>query len=369
MSVETVRIDWSLLKDFIANLFVAKGISKEDANIVSDVLITADARGIKSHGVARTHVYLKGIEEDNIHKETSFITLFDTPSTISIDANGSLGQPISVMLMNKAIEKAKKCGIGVAVCRNSNHFGIAGYYSEMAARENMIGISLTNTAALAVPTFGKEAMFGTNPIAFAVPGLGSDMYSLDMATTVVPRGKIEVYQRAGKEIPSGWAVGIDGLTTNDPTSLLLDMVAQKGGGLMPLGGEGELFSGYKGYGLAVLVDILTGVLSGGKFGRDVKDQAVSNARVCHFFLAIDISRLREIDDFKKDISTMLDRLVNMPKAEGQNRVYYAGLKEQENEQSSKNIGIPIEKKVWDSLCEIANTINVDIPIINNRSEL
>lgn len=363
MDKETIRISWDELKNFISQIFESYGIVKEDAKIVSEVLTASDARGIKSHGVARTHMYLKGIEVDTIHKQTSYTTLMETQTTIAVDANGSIGQPISVLLMNKAINKAKEHGIGIAVCCNSNHYGIAGYYSEMAAKQNMIGISLTNTAALAVPTFGREAMFGTNPIAVAVPGENSDMFSLDMATTVVPRGKIEVYKRMGKQIPSGWAVGINGLTTNDPTSLLLDMVAQRGGGLMPLGGEGELFSGYKGFGLAVLVDILTAALSGGKFGRDVKDQAVSTARVCHFFMAIDISKIRDINAFKKDISTMLHRLINTEKAENQDRVYYAGLKEHENEEKSKKDGITLELEVWKSLVNIAKSKKINIPSI------
>lgn len=363
MGDNIVLINWDSLIDLCTKIFQKVGLPEREALDASRVLSSADARGIKSHGVARLKMYLKGLEGGVIKTTLNPTILLETPTTLAIDAEGCLGQSISIQMMNSAISKAKNNGIGVAVCRNSNHFGIAGFYSEMAAREGMIGIALTNTAALGVPTFGREAMFGTNPIAFAAPGMDDDIFSLDMATTCVPRGKIEVYKRMGKEIPLGWAVGIDGKGTTDPVSLLNNMVAQKGGGLMPLGGEGELFSGYKGYGLAVLVDILTGVLSGGSFGRDVKDGPVATARVCHFFMALDIGKFRNLNAFKEDISTLLRKLKEMPKAKGQERVYYAGLKEHEREKKSKKEGITLELEVWKTLKQIAQEKNIPIPMV------
>jgi len=231
--------------------------------------------------------------------------------------------------------------------RNSNHFGIAGYYAEMAAREDMIGIAMTNTAALGVPTFAREAAFGTNPIAFAAPGLGDDVFSLDMATTTVTRGKIEVYEREGKSLPPGWAVGTDGLGTTDPARLLDDMLYQRGGGLLPLGGEGG--AGYKGYGLAVMVDVLCALCSGGVYGMDVKDSEVTSARVCHFFMALRIDIFRDAEEFRRDVSAMLKRLKSLKPAEGADRVYYAGEKEREAERLSAERGVPLAAGVWETL--------------------
>jgi len=215
---------------------------------------------------------------------------------------------------------------------------------------------MTNTAALGVPTFAREAAFGTNPIAFAAPALDGKLFSLDMSTTAVTRGKVEVYQREGKKLPSGWAVGTDGLVTTDPVSLLDDMLHQRGGGLIPLGGEGEIQSGYKGYGLGVMVDILCAVASGGTFGRAVKDLEKTSARVCHFFMAIQLDLFRPAEDFKKDMTAMLNDLNSLTPAEGASRVYYAGQKEQEAEAESKRSGVPLEEKVWEMLNTLAREL-------------
>jgi LDH2 family malate/lactate/ureidoglycolate dehydrogenase len=289
--------------------------------------------------------------------------LHETPISLVLDGNGAMGLYLSKKAMEKTIAKAKEHGVGVCSIRNSNHFGIAGYYAEMAAREDMIGIAMTNTAALGVPTFARQAAFGTNPIAFAAPGLDGKMFSLDMATTTVTRGKIEVYQRDGKKLPSGWAVGTNGLATADPVSLLDDMLHQRGGGLLPLGGEGEHFAGYKGYGLGVLVDICTALCSGGTFGQSVKDLEMTSARVCHFFMAIRLDIFRPAADFKKDMSRLLDELNALSPAEGATQVYYAGQKEHEAEQRSNTEGVPLEDGVWATLKKTAGDLGVTVPAV------
>jgi len=258
--------------------------------------------------------------------------------------------------MNKVIDKAKNQGIGVCSVRNSNHFGIAGYYSEMAARQDMIGIAMTNTPALGVPTFSREAAFGTNAIAFAAPALNGKLFSLDMSTTAVSRGKVEVYKREGKQLPRGWAVGTDGHITTDPVSLLDNMLNQRGGGLVPLGGEGDLRLGYKGYGLGVIVDILCAVASGGEYGRAVKDINVTGARVCHFFMALKLDIFRPADEFKKDMNAMLEALNSLAPAEGASRVYYAGQIEQEAEEESNIRGVPVDEDVWKMLNSLTDDI-------------
>ncbi|MDR2135841.1 MAG: Ldh family oxidoreductase, partial [Treponema sp.] len=265
------------LEELCAGIFFSLGIPREEAEDSAKILVTADARGIRSHGLARIRRYADGIRSGQIRGGITPTLLRETPVSLVLDAEGGMGLSLGKRSMERAIGKAAACGVGVCSIRNSNHFGIAGYYSEMAARRDMIGIAMTNTAALGVPTFAREAMFGTNPVAFAVPGLGGDLFSLDMATTTVTRGKIEVAAREGKEIPPGWAVGTDGLATGDPARLLEDMLYKRGGGLLPLGGEGTGLGGHKGYGLAVMVDILCAVLSGGVFGGAVMDTEITSA--------------------------------------------------------------------------------------------
>jgi LDH2 family malate/lactate/ureidoglycolate dehydrogenase len=311
---------------------------------------------------------VEGIKAHLVKGNVTPTILRETPISITLDAEGAIGLGLSVKYMRKLIGMAETQGIGICCIRNSNHFGIAGYYTEMAARHDMIGIAMTNTAALGVPTFARDAMFGTNPIAFAAPGLDGKMFSLDMATTCVPRGKIEVKLREGKKLPPGWAVGKNGRNTDDPVSLLDDMMYQRGGGLLPLGGEGETLGGYKGYGLAVLVDIMTALCSGGIFGRDVKDTEVSTARVCHFLMALRLDLFRDPQDFKRDMSAMLDALTALKPAEGAERVYYAGLKEHEQEAFSNKHGVPLSKTVWETLKACAESLNVSVPILPSPTE-
>nr|AGS53655.1 malate/L-lactate dehydrogenase [uncultured bacterium contig00086] len=349
------------LEKLCSDIFEALGLPADEARDSAEILAAADARGIRSHGTARIKRYADGLKAGLIKGGIKPRVIHETPISLVLAADGAMGLSISKKAMADVIAKAKKSGVGVCSIRDSNHFGIAGYYSEMAAREDMIGIAMTNTAALGVPTFAREAAFGTNPIAFAVPALGGKLFSLDMATTTVTRGKVEVYERERKQFPPGWAVGTNGLVTTDPVSLLEDMLYQRGGGLLPLGGEGELQSGYKGYGLGVLVDILCAVASGGTFGRAVKDSEITSARVCHFFMAIRLDLFRPAEDFKRDMAAMLDDLNSLKAAEGASRVYYAGQKEHEAEEQSRLHGIPLEEGVWETLCNIAGELNVPIP--------
>jgi LDH2 family malate/lactate/ureidoglycolate dehydrogenase len=284
--------------------------------------------------------------------------LRETPMSLVLDARGAMGLSLSKRTMAKVIGKAEACGAAFASIRNSNHFGIAGYYAEMAARHDMIGVCMTNTAALGVPTFGRNAMFGTNPIAVSLPALGGRMFTLDMATTCVTRGKIETCEREGKPLPLGWAVDTAGKGTADAARLLDDMLFQRGGGLLPLGGEGELFSGYKGYGLAVLVDIMTAVASGGTFGKSVMDSQETSARVCHFFGAVRLDLFREPEVMKADLDRMLAELSAAEPAEGRGRVYYAGLKEHESEAESALKGVPLSGKVAEQLRTIGEELGV-----------
>jgi LDH2 family malate/lactate/ureidoglycolate dehydrogenase len=357
------RITRSDLETLCSGIFTALGIPKDEADVSAQILVAADAKGIKSHGVARIKRYADGIKAGLLKGGVPSTVLHKTPISLVLDGEGAMGLSLSKKSMEQVIAMARDRGIGVCSIRNSNHFGIAGFYAEMAAREDMIGIAMTNTAALGVPTFAREAAFGTNPIAFAAPALDGKMFSLDMATTVVTRGKVEVYQREGKNLPQGWAVGTDGLTTGDPVKLLDDMLVKRGGGLLPLGGDGDVFAGYKGYGLAVLVDILTALCSGGTFGGAVMDSEITAARVCHFFMALRLDIFRPPEDFKRDMSRLLDELTALSPAKGAKRVYYAGLKEHESEKRCEKEGVPLPEGVWQTLKDIAESLAVPLPAL------
>jgi LDH2 family malate/lactate/ureidoglycolate dehydrogenase len=291
--------------------------------------------------------------------------LVDTPSSIVIHAHGSMGAPVSVKAMQSVIDKAHINGSAFGCIRDSNHFGIAGYYARMALKEDMIGIAMTNTAALGVPTFGRQVMFGTNPLAFAAPADREHAFVLDMSTTVVTRGKIEVYDRLEKALPDGWAVDKTGRSAKEARSMLDDMQNRVGGGILPLGGLGKAFGGHKGYGLAVMIDILCAVLCGAPFGQNVYDTAESSARVSHFFGAIKISCFRDPQEFRHDMDKMLQDLRECPPAEGEERVYFAGLPEFEKEQESNRIGVPLLKKTYNNICEIGKEWDLQAPQLVN----
>lgn len=356
-----VNINREKLIEYIQTIFTAKGMSSSDAEISAKVLAAADARGIPSHGVGRLWRYLAGIDKGVMKIGDESKVIKETPVSLVVDAAGSMGQPVSFRTMKATIAKAEESGMAFSCVRDSNHFGIAGYYAMMAAGHDMIGFSMTNTAALGVPTFARDVMFGTNPIAIAVPADKEIPYCLDMSTTVVSRGKIEVYNREEKSLPQGWAVNERGLSAFEPADLLEKMLHREGGGILPLGGEGETFGGYKGFGLAVFVDIMTAVLSGADFGPDVADSEATSARVSHFFGAVKIDRFRDPAAFKTDMDRMLRQLRETRPAERQERVYYAGLKEAENELKSAEIGVPLSDKVWNQIAGFGDQLGVKRP--------
>ncbi len=359
--MQQVRVGWEELVRFTRGVFLSLGAGDEEAADSADILVAADAKGIVSHGTARLRRYVNGVLAEIMVPRTPFTVLQETPISLTVDANGAMGLHVSKQVMERVIRKAHDAGAAFASVRDSNHFGIAGYYAQMALEHDMIGIAMTNTAALGVPTFGREVYFGTNPIAVAVPASREAPFILDMSTTVVTRGKVETYAREGGSLPNGWAVDIQGLPTGDASTLLNTMLHQLGGGILPLGGSGELHGGHKGYGLAVLVDICTALFSGGTFGRAVMDSAETSARVCHFFGAVRIDRFRKPDEFKADMDRMLADLVQAVPAEGEKRIFYAGLKEHLHEEECRKLGIPLSVKVYQQLLDIADQQGVMPP--------
>lgn len=358
---DQLRVAKTTLEAFCQKVFLHCGLSEEDSRTTASVLVAADAMGIASHGVGRLGRYVQGLKTGLMLPDAPVQIVADTPSSQVIDAHGAMGAPVSVRAMRAAIEKARTNGAAFACVKDSNHFGIAGFYARMALEEDMLGIAMTNTAALGVPTFGRIAMFGTNPLAFAAPADRERSFVLDMSTTVVPRGKLEVYDRLGKELSDGWAVDKTGRSAHHAHSVLEDMQNRVGGGILPLGGLGVEYGGHKGFGLAIMVDILCAVLCGAPFGLDVYDTPTSSARVSHFFGAIKIAVFRDPREFRRDMDRMLESLRSAPAAEGEERVYYAGLPESEREAENLRLGVPLLEKTYRALGSIGGECGIEPP--------
>jgi len=355
----SVKIDD--LFETVVEVFEKLGVPKEDGKIIADVLISADRRGIDSHGVARLKRYVDGIRNGVMNPKTEITVVKETPVSMVVDGGAGMGQVVAYRVMKKCIEKAKKNYLCFATIRNSNHYGIAGYYSMMALKEGLIGISMTNAAPLVIPTFGKDAVLGTNPISIAVPAKNEKPFVLDMATSTVPRGKLEVYNRLGKKIPLMWATDENGVPTDDPARVLRNLLERKGGGLLPLGGADELTGGHKGYGLALLVDIFSGVFSSGAWGTDVYGKKGQPANVCHFLGAISPDAFIGLEGISENMDNIIRMLKNAPKAEGKGRIYIHGEKEFEKEEE-RNEEVPLYYKVYDTIKDICNELGVEFKL-------
>lgn len=355
----SVKIDD--LFETVVEVFEKLGVPKEDGKIIADVLISADRRGIDSHGVARLKRYVDGIRNGVMNPKTEITVVKETPVSMVVDGGAGMGQVVAYRVMKKCIEKAKKNYLCFATIRNSNHYGIAGYYSMMALKEGLIGISMTNAAPLVIPTFGKDAVLGTNPISVAVPAKNEKPFVLDMATSTVPRGKLEVYNRLGKKIPLMWATDENGVPTDDPARVLRNLLERKGGGLLPLGGADELTGGHKGYGLALLVDIFSGVFSSGAWGTDVYGKKGQPANVCHFLGAISPDAFIGLEGISENMDNIIRMLKNAPKAEGKDRIYIHGEKEFEKEEE-RNEEVPLYYKVYDTIKDICNELGVEFKL-------
>jgi L-2-hydroxycarboxylate dehydrogenase (NAD+) len=341
--------------EFIVRALSAVGVGESDAGDVADVLVAADLRGVESHGIARLDMfYVRRIEAGVVNPHPVYTTLGDTPTQFALDASNGLGHPAGKFAMRRAIGKARESGVAFATVRNSNHYGIAAYYAMMALEHDLIGLSMTNSTHLAVPTFGRQKTTGTNPIAVAIPGGAHPPYVLDMATTGVTFGRLEVSERKGKELKRGWAVDAEGRETVDPA------VAKTTGALLPLGGFGVENGGHKGYGLGALVEILCGVLSGGAFGTDLDrpETGLHGGVTGHFFGAFRIGALRDLDAFTADIDRELSSFEQSAPVPGAERVMTAGEPERESTERFRREGVPIHEKVWEDIDAMAERIGI-----------
>lgn len=332
------------------------GFTAEEAGIITDVLLMSDLYGIESHGMQRLNRYYKSIQKGSIKVEAKPEILFETPVSAVLDGHDGMGQLIGHKAMEMAIEKAKTTGIGIVSVRNSNHYGIAGYYAKMACDQGLIGISCTNTNPIMVPTYGRTAMLGTNPIAVAMPAEPYDFF-FDAATTVVTRGKLEVYNKMGKPLPDGWALDKNGHPSNDASDVLGNIAAHQGGGIMPLGGSTEKLGSHKGYGYAMLCEIFSSIVSLGT----TSDKTGSGGRglICHGFAAIDPKIFGDSEAIKAHLSAYLQELREAPKADGETRIYTHGEKEAEAVKKMMADGIPVNENTMLEVLDLCNYLNMD----------
>ena len=342
---DTYYADWDLVNAFMTDAFVGYGVPREDAEICADVLVEADRRGIDSHGCNRFKpIYIDRFENGTLLPVTELEVLKETPTTIVMDAHNGMGMVASYHMMKKLIEKAKSHGMAGGAIRNSTHYGIAGYWTGMATDEGLIGVTGTNARPSIAPTYGVENMMGTNPLVFGLPTDEEFPFCIDCATSMLQRGKIEFYARQGKPTPAGAAISHDGTVLTDSQEIL-DELVRGTAALAPLGGAGDETAGYKGYGYAAVVEILSAALSGGQFmkalsGRDVSGKP-SMYHLGHFFFVVDPDAFMGKEEFMKIAGDICRALRASEKAPGHDRIYTAGEKEYLAWLDRKDKGIPL----------------------------
>jgi len=336
--------------------FGAEGFSPEEARQIADVLMQADPFGIESHGAQRMMYYHQNIASGSVQVGARPETLRQTPVSALIDGHFAMGQLTAAFAMEQAIRRAKETGVGMVAVRNSSHYGIAGYYTLMASREGLAAFSMTNTGPIMVPTFGREMMLGTNPLAFCMP---ADPYPFwfDASTTVVTLGKVEVYDKRKKPMPEGWAIDGEGNTRRDAARANAAILSGEPGGILPLGGAGETGSGHKGYGLALMVEALTGVLAQGLLAPDMC--GAHGDHTSHFFLAFDPGLFGEREDIRERMSGYLARLRESEKLPGCARIFTPGEKAFEAQSDRLENGIPVEEKTLAELRKIAGDLGIE----------
>ncbi|MEO6071165.1 MAG: Ldh family oxidoreductase [Chitinophagaceae bacterium] len=351
------------LAQFSKQVFLSIGCSETDAAVATNTLLSADLRGVDSHGVARLSGYVRLWEVKRVNAVPQIKTIHETLSTATIDGDKGLGLVVAPNAMQVAIDKAKAVGTGWVSVQNSNHFGIAACHAMMALPEDMIGIAMTNASALVAPTFSKERMLGTNPICVAVPAGKQPPFVADMATTTAANGKLEILQRKGIAAPEGWIQDKEGKSTSDPHAL------KNGGSLLPLGSHVEQGS-HKGYALGSIVDIFSAVLSGANYGPWVPPfpayvpmpENMPGQGIGHFFGAMRLDAFRPADDFKKNMDQWIERFREAKTIEGYDKVLIPGDPEREIEEHRREAGIPLHRLVIDDLKSLAQKFNIAFPI-------
>ncbi len=354
---ETLTYERLLL--FAENIFLKIGCNNDDAAIAAKVLLSADLRGVDSHGVARLSGYVRLWQVQRVNVKPIIKIIHETPSTAVVDGDAGLGLVVAPFAMQVAIDKAKKVGTGWVSVQNSNHYGIAGYHAMMALQYDMIGIAMTNASALVAPTFSKDKMLGTNPIAVAIPAGNEQPFVADFATTTAANGKLEILQRKNKPVPAGWVQTKEGEESVNAGEL------KDGGALLPLGGSRE-GSSHKGYMLGSIVDIFSAVLSGANYGPWVPPfpayipmpANMPGKGIGHFFGAMRIDAFRTAIDFKNDMDNWIRAFKKATPVNENQPVIIPGEPEAAIEKERRAIGIPLHKVVADDLKELGLTFGV-----------
>jgi len=336
------------------------GCSPEHAKLSADVLLLADLRGIDSHGVARLTGYVRLWEKQRINARPDIKIVHETATTATVDGDAGLGLVVAPFAMQVALEKAEKYGSGWVSVRNSNHFGIAGYHALMAVEKDMIGFAMTNASPLVAPTFSNERMLGTNPMCYAFPAGKYPPLIVDMATSAAANGKLEIAQRAGKQVPEGWIQDKDGNYTTDPHAL------KSGGSLLPLGSDREHGS-HKGFGLSATVDILSSVLSGANYGPWVPPFVAFleppsdpvGKGIGHFLGAMRVDGFRPVDEFKANMDNWIARFKSASTVDPNQKVIIPGEPELEAEIDRRKNGIPIVDAVVNDLNAVAEKFGLE----------
>jgi L-2-hydroxycarboxylate dehydrogenase (NAD+) len=364
MSDQTVvRVPEQVLKNFCFQIFRQVGVSEEDARLTADLSVTADLRGVASHGVAHLRRYADGLRAGTIVARPQERVVTETPVTAVIDAGAGLGHPVSYRAMQRANEKARQVGVGfVSVC-NSNHHGILANYAMMALPHDCIGLAMTNASSKVMPTFGRQPTLGTNPIAIAAPAGTQRPFVLDMATSAIALGKIEIADQLDKPIPEGWALYKDGTPATDSHRAMDEFRRNLGAGLLSLGGVGELFGGHKGYGLAITVEIFTALLSSAAPSPltypKTPEGKPGHANIGHFFGVWRVDCFRPVAEFKKAMDDYQQLLKDVPKAPGQDRIFIHGEKEFEAAERNRREGVPINQTVAADLRKLARELKIE----------
>jgi L-2-hydroxycarboxylate dehydrogenase (NAD+) len=346
---------------FTKNIFLQIGSNEINAGTAAKALLSADLRGVDSHGIARLGGYIRLWEATRVNANPEIKIVHETPSTAVVDGDRGLGLVVGPAAMQIAIKKAKNVGTGWVSVKNSNHFGIAGYYAMMALQHDIIGIAMTNASATVAPTFSKERLLGTNPIAVAIPAGNEQPFVADFATTTAANGKLEVLQRKNMDAPQGWVQTKDGQPSTDANEL------KKGGAMLPLGGDKEHGS-HKGYMLGSIVDIFSAVLSGANYGPWVPPfpaylpmpENMPGEGIGHFFGAMRIDAFRPAADFKQHMDKWIRCFKNAATADGFEKVIIPGEPEREMEKERMEHGIELLPSVISDLNELAFKFNLSV---------
>lgn len=354
---------WELMNSFLTDAFTGYGVPKEDAAICADVLLESDRRGIESHGCNRFKpIYIDRIKKGTLLPVTNIEIIKETPTTVVMDAHDGMGMVASYRMMEMLIEKAKKCGMAGGAIKNSTHYGIAGYWATMASKEGLIGVTGTNARPSIAPTFGVENMMGTNPLTFALPTDEEFPFCLDCATSIVQRGRIEYYAREGRPTPAGTVISENGEAMTDSTEILKALVDGTAA-LAPLGGIGEDLAGYKGYGYAAVVEILSAALAGGEFMKALTGVSADGKpqmyHLGHFFFVVDPDAFNGREEFKKTAGEICRALRASKKAPGESRIYTAGEKEYLVWLERREKGVPLSKSVQKDILEVRDALGLN----------